>query len=163
MINNEQAIAIKQQLYSTQKSILKISGSSMEPLLIDGDHVVIISNVVPVNIGAIYLIEYYGQLLLHRCVQIEQNCICFKGDNSLRIERIEENNIIGQATDFIRNNKFYRIPTIERDIIELSIAVNEKWQACNLDWEQALRSDSYVSLRKKLEKYVISNKDISAG
>ena len=79
----------------------------------------------------------------------------------MRIERIEEKNIIGRATDFIRDNRFYRIPTIERDIVELSIAVNKEWQECNLDWKKAFRSDTYIILMEKLEKYDVTNIDCS--
>lgn len=142
---------IRTNLLNTRKSVLKVDGHSMDPLIRNGDYIIIVTIDHPISIGSVYLIQYYDQLLVHRCIQTECCYICFKGDNSLRIERVSRDCIIGQATHYIRDNKRYIIPFVGNDIVNLSIAVNREWKLNRLDWQQVQESKSYLLLRTKLE------------
>jgi hypothetical protein len=74
---------------------LRISGNSMEPFIIDGQTVVITTycNLLP---GNCYLFRDNDQLVLHRLAgKLKDKKLLFIGDNSHKIEKVNEENVIG--------------------------------------------------------------------
>ncbi|MFR5073747.1 MAG: S24/S26 family peptidase, partial [Bianqueaceae bacterium] len=74
---------------------VSVSGSSMEPVLYEGEHVEVLPQVA-YEVGDI-LVYYYKQegLLVHRLLKIQDNRYFCKGDNALRLEDVEREAIVG--------------------------------------------------------------------
>ena len=82
---------------------LKVKGTSMKPFL-DEDTEAFISKETKFLKGDICLFMYNDQYLLHRLLKIEKDTYYFRGDNSIRIEKVLIKNIYGKVLYYKRNN-----------------------------------------------------------
>lgn len=101
---------------------LTVSGTSMLPVLRDGDHITVYPRNV-YDVGDV-LVFIYGQneILAHRLLKMEGGrCFC-KGDNSFRIENIEMDKVVGavdiaddphKTTEFLKDS--YAISQIHKE------------------------------------------------
>lgn len=97
-----------------EKITVKLIGRCMEPLLHEGDEV-IITQPKSISIGKLYLFEMPGgDLGVHRLISKKTERLLMKGDRSKGYEEINENDIIGEVTsvkpqgymNFCDNNYF---------------------------------------------------------
>lgn len=74
---------------------MKVSGSSMYPILNDGDTITICCK-KDYKIGDILVFQYKnGAFLVHRLLKIQNERFFCKGDNSFRMEDVERDKIVG--------------------------------------------------------------------
>ena len=87
---------IKQQLKLKGKLCFKVKGVSMLPTIQDGERVeVFVSN--NYYEGEIILFIYNKRFLLHRIIKIHNGFYFCKGDNTVSLERIRIEDIIGKV------------------------------------------------------------------
>ena len=115
---------------------VSVSGSSMEPILYEGERVTVLPQVA-YEVGDI-LVYYYKQegLLVHRLLKIQDSRYFCKGDNALRLEDVDREEIIGAVQleqDTHRTRAF----------IELSLDVNAVFRQTGYDRVRTLQSETY--------------------
>ena len=111
-------------------------GDSMNPVIREGDLLVIEAVKAPLKVGDVPLYKRNsGQYVLHRIVGIKNGKYSMKGDNRTSVETgIRDKHIIGVLTGIVRNGKTYPVETAQeyitrnaKDMIYLvSCAVNEE-------------------------------------
>ena len=74
----------------------KICGNSMQPLLHDGQNVVVDFNITNLSIGKCYVFIKDDKLILHRLVWNNQRFALFIGDNSRSIEKVFLSDIVAR-------------------------------------------------------------------
>lgn len=111
-------------------------GDSMNPVIREGDLLVIEAVKAPLKVGDVPLYKRdSGQYVLHRIVDIKKGKYSMKGDNRTFVEKgITDKHIIGVLTGIVRNGKTYPVETMEEYIVRIakdliylvSCAVNEE-------------------------------------
>ena len=85
------------------------SGVSMRPLFKTHRDAVVISP--PTGELRKYDIALYtygdGRYILHRVVDVREDCYLIRGDNTYKLERVPKGRVIGVVTSFNRNGKRY--------------------------------------------------------
>ena len=86
-------------------------GDSMNPVIREGDLLVIEAVKVPLKVGDVPLYKRNsGQYVLHRIVGIKNGKYSMKGDNRTSVETgIRDRHIIGVLTAIVRNGKTYPV------------------------------------------------------
>ena len=115
---------------------VSVSGSSMEPVLYEGEHVEVLPQVA-YEVGDI-LVYYYKQegLLVHRLLKIQDNRYFCKGDNALRLEDVEREAIVGAV-------QLEPDPHRTREFIEMSLDVNAVFRQTGYNRARTLQSETY--------------------
>ena len=115
---------------------VSVSGSSMEPVLYEGEHVEVLPQVA-YEVGDI-LVYYYKQegLLVHRLLKIQDNRYFCKGDNALRLEDVEREAIVGAV-------QLEQDPHRTREFIEMSLDVNAVFRQTGYNRARTLQSETY--------------------
>ena len=101
------------------KSVMNIKGISMEPILHEGDSVIVEPRKA-YKIGDI-IVYIYGKegILAHRVIDVVGKTYICKGDNAFRIERVIPSYIIGCVTVLRRKNKTnFKLPD---SLIEIQV------------------------------------------
>ena len=111
---------------------VSVSGSSMEPVLYEGEHVEVLPQVA-YEVGDI-LVYYYKQEGL--LVQIQDNRYFCKGDNALRLEDVEREAIVGAV-------QLEQDPHRTREFIEMSLDVNAVFRQTGYNRARTLQSETY--------------------
>ena len=129
---------------------ITVMGTSMEPVLKDGD----VIKVKPCNnyeIGDIIVFLYKNNaLLVHRLIKKRNKILLCKGDNSFRLEEVEEEYVLGKVIS-INSNHIYTIPN---ELIELSYLVNREFRKNRYEIDKTKNSPVYISFRNKLCSYI---------
>lgn len=89
--------------------VARIEGNSMNPSLLTNDYVFLDKEKQP-NVGDVVMFMYEGQYLIHRIVRKKQLEIWCKGDNSVRIEKIDYAAVIGVVSSVLRQGKIIPFP-----------------------------------------------------
>ena len=115
---------------------VSVSGSSMEPVLYEGEHVEVLPQVA-YEVGDI-LVYYYKQegLLVHRLLKIQDNRYFCKGDNALRLADVEREAIVGAV-------QLEQDPHRTREFIEMSLDVNAVFRQTGYNRARTLQSETY--------------------
>ena len=121
---------------NTKAFTVSVSGSSMEPVLYEGEHVEVLPQVA-YEVGDI-LVYYYKQegLLVHRLLKIQDNRYFCKGDNALRLEDVEREAIVGAV-------QLEQDPHRTREFIEMSLDVNAVFRQTGYNRARTLQSETY--------------------
>lgn len=95
-------------------------GFSMEPLIQKNSKVIIVpANLSECKRGDIILFQYADELLLHRIISIDGSSVICKGDNAMRAEIIEANDMIAKVTAVIdKKNKIYSFTDKNKGILD---------------------------------------------
>ena len=115
---------------------VSVTGSSMEPILYEGDHVTVLPQVA-YEVGDI-LVYYYKQegLLVHRLLKIQDSRYFCKGDNALRLEDVDRDAIVGAV-------QLEQDPHRTREFIQLSLDVNAVFCHTGYNRARTLQSETY--------------------
>lgn len=89
-------------IISTRGAVsFRVNGNSMWPYIEDGNTVVIKD--CSYREGDVIVFNYYNEgLLVHRLLREEKDVLLLRGDNSLRIERVLKNSVIGVVVEVIK-------------------------------------------------------------
>ena len=102
---------------------LPVTGNSMIPCICNKDEVVITKN-LHYSIGDILVFEYTsGELIMHRLLMAVNNKFICKGDNSFRIEEIEQNKVIGKVILVKRGKNFFLPNQMDKRYIRMSLKI----------------------------------------
>jgi hypothetical protein len=97
-------------LLSIEPSIrLQLTGSSMEPLLSRGQHVVCRHRNRLIS-GNCYFFRYHHRVLLHRLVSVKDTMALFMGDNSDSVEWVDFRDILAELDD--TTQQLYKLSTV---------------------------------------------------
>ena len=90
-------------------------GDSMEPVIREGNLLIIEAVKKPLKVGDVPLYKRdSGQYVLHRIVKIRRGEYTMKGDNRTALEKgITDRHIIGVLTGIVRNGKTYPVETAQ--------------------------------------------------
>lgn len=122
---------------------IKVSGSSMNPILLDGDSISIIQS-NEYSIGDIVVFEYdKNDYIVHRVVYKDKEKLICKGDNSFRLECIENKNIIGKVLHVNRNGKIIIPQAIINKYIDMSYRLGLLAVEYNYKLKHVISSDLY--------------------
>ena len=125
MIDEKRQIDIL-KLYKRRKTpfMLTVSGVSMKPTLYQDDIVTIIPD-DDCKIGDIAVFIYENQILIHRILRIKNDEYYCKGDNALRTEKVQTDDIIGKVTVVSRNDTEIPLTACTKSFYILSAAVDK--------------------------------------
>lgn len=122
---------------------ITVAGISMNPILYEGD-VVTIQPQENYIIGDIVVFTYkYGELIIHRLIDIQDVDYFCKGDNSFRLEDITKEQIIGKVIAVNRGSHFITIPSCSDEFIILSKALYRAFFKCGYDIEKTKKTNEY--------------------
>ena len=86
--------------------VSNINGTSMSPFLNSKKHRVIITKLNrPINKLDCVLYKVNNRYILHRVIDIDNDILLIRGDNTLNIERVNKNDILGILTSYYDHNK----------------------------------------------------------
>ena len=121
---------------------LTVSGTSMLPVLRPGD-TIMIRKKDSCGPGDILVFLYQNsELLVHRLLKIEAGRYFCKGDNSFRLEDVDDTQIIGAVSlpdDPHRSDEF----------IASSLDVARSFRRCDFDREKTMQTDVYQNDKKR--------------
>lgn len=105
--------SVPQELQEKGRCLIQTSGISMEPLLHDHCSTVVLESITrPLEIMDVVLFERpNGQLVLHRIIKKNANHFIICGDNTLQLESVPENQILGIMTGYFpdQSNHFVAV------------------------------------------------------
>lgn len=138
-MNNNLIIKILPAVLKTKgQAELTVTGTSMEPTLIEGDLITIIK-CNNYTIGDILVFDYKNEgLLVHRLLKTSIRYFC-KGDNSFRLEDMPAENIIGKVTAV----NGVPIAVWQKWKMDLSYAVNRSFVKSKYDITNTMQTDIY--------------------
>ena len=125
-------------LKSKGQAEITVMGISMNPTLFEGDKV-IIKKSSEYRIGDIIVFNYKNEgILIHRLLKYDGRYFC-KGDNALRLEDIEYNQIIGKAV--LVNNT--TIQPWDDWKVRLSYSLNREFVKLRYNMDKIKKSNIY--------------------
>ena len=138
-MNNNLIIKILPAVLKTKgQAELTVTGTSMEPTLIEGDLITIIK-CNNYTIGDILVFDYKNEgLLVHRLLKTSIRYFC-KGDNSFRLEDMPAEKTIGKVTAV----NGVPIAVWQKWKIDLSYAVNRSFVKSKYDITNTMQTDIY--------------------
>ena len=138
-MNNNLIIKILPAVLKTKgQAELTVTGTSMEPTLIEGDLITIIK-CNNYTIGDILVFSYKNEgLLVHRLLKTSIRYFC-KGDNSFRLEDMPAEKIIGKVTAV----NGVPIAVWQKWKMDLSYAVNRSFVKSKYDITNTMQTDIY--------------------
>ena len=138
-MNNNLIIKILPAVLKTKgQAELTVTGTSMEPTLIEGDLITIIK-CNNYTIGDILVFDYKNEgLLVHRLLKTSNRYFC-KGDNSFRLEDMPAEKIIGKVTAV----NGVPIAVWQKWKIDLSYAVNRSFVKSKYNITNTMQTDIY--------------------
>lgn len=120
-----------------EKGFLKLTvkGTSMEPLLKDGQPI-LINKALKYRLGDCYLFRYQNRIILHRFAgKSKEKMYLFIGDNSCKIEKVFECDIIGGLLER-REFKIQKVIVICINALFINIFNNIPWLARRLYYQR---------------------------
>lgn len=101
--------------------VSSFKGTSMKPFLNERKHKVVITKINNANEIKLYDVVLYknnlNKYILHRCINIKENELEIRGDNTLAIEHVNKNKILGKLIAYYDSDKY----------IELTDQINYKF------------------------------------
>lgn len=126
--------AIKILLKRKHKMIISTIGFSMEPLIQKNSKVIIVAvNLSECKRGDIVLFQNGDELLVHRIIGIDGPSVICKGDNAMKAEVIEENDIIAKVAAVLdKKNNIYCFNDKNKDILDTICKLSyDFWLLCD--------------------------------
>ena len=95
---------VRRQLAENGHAYVRVTGSSMRPLLRDRESIVIVEDVkrVPPQKGDVVLYRAGGGYVLHRVMRADAGDFLIRGDNTLTYERVPKADVIATMTGYYR-------------------------------------------------------------
>ena len=116
-----------------------INGTSMSPFLNSSKHRVIITKLNrPINILDCVLYQTNNKYILHRVIGIDNDTLLIRGDNTLSIEKINKDNVLGILASYYDHNK----------CIDINDSINKKY------YNISLITYPFRAIRSKIAKLV---------
>jgi len=140
-MNNQTILTLlKFQLMNKKSVEITVAGSSMNPVLKDGDRIRI-EHRDSYAIGDILVFSYKNQeLLVHRLLQIKEGKYFCKGDNSMRLEDIAEDQILGVViVNEDKNNT--------NEFVTASLHIAKLFRSCRYDIEKTMEHTDYIEYK----------------
>ena len=140
-MNNQTILTLlKFQLMNKKSVEITVAGSSMNPVLKDGDRIRI-EHRDSYAIGDILVFSYKNQeLLVHRLLQIKEGKYFCKGDNSMRLEDIAEDQILGVViVNEDKNNT--------NEFVTASLHIAKLFRSCRYDFEKTVEHTDYIEYK----------------
>ena len=102
---------------------LQISGNSMNPMIKNGDWLVLKHNSNDIKIGSIIAYRREQKIIVHRVIKIDHNSLITKGDFNFHVDPVVDvKNIIGKVIAVKNRKRLFRIDTIYWNIVAYIIA-----------------------------------------
>lgn len=103
--NNSFFKEVEGALHQGKKVKIAVRGSSMNPVLREGDVVVLETEKLPIK-KDIVLAKYEGSYILHRIVGITANYFFLAGDgNKLQVERVKKSQVLAVVAEAFRGEE----------------------------------------------------------
>ena len=128
---------------------LTICGNSMSPLLNSGDQIAVKPQKA-YQVGDVVAFFYDHVLLVHRIVQMQNDSIVCKGDNSFRLEHIAIEDIVGKAV--ARNGKC--LPELPAVLLEQSLAIGQLYQTGHMKIAAIREQPFYEGYQTALQAWI---------
>ena len=133
---------------SESKSVLKVSGISMRPILLDGESIRVDRSVKELKCGDIGVFKSNGLIFVHRVllrsVEGESHFYRTKGDWMLFLDPpVASGDVAGKVCSFTRNNKQYDLSSMGSKIYSRMMAVYSFGVA--VDGKAASLLDSFLN------------------
>ena len=119
--------------------ITDIQGTSMYPFLRQGKHRVIISKVNrQLKKYDVVLYKVNNKYVLHRIIDIVDDTLIIRGDNTLEVEKVNKNDILGILTSYYDNNM----------CVDVDDKLNEYY------YNKSIRTLNYRKTRHKIGEFI---------
>lgn len=136
-----------------------VQGESMEPTLYAGDTIQVVKE--EYRPGDILVFTYKNsELLVHRYVGERHGIILCKGDNSLRLEDIDKNAIIGKVKMIQFGKREYSLPPLPDDLISMSWQIGRLFHRNRYNAVLTRQEPIYLEFQKAIAKYALFRKNI---
>lgn len=135
----------KRTLISGKNLEISVSGYSMQPLINDGDMILLTYSPKYV-VGDVIVFEYEGNILVHRILKIDNGYVCCKGDNSFRLEKVAFSEIIGKV-ESVNGEK---LNPISIELINLSYCIGCDFEN-NKSIEKTKKQGNYKKYQELME------------
>lgn len=136
-----------------------VQGVSMEPTLYEGDTIRVVKG--EYRLGDILVFTYKnGELLVHRYVGEQYGRILCKGDNSLRLEDIDKDAIIGKAEVIQCGEREYSVPPLPEELISMSYQIGRLFRRNRYNAVLTRQEPLYLEFRDAMVKYASFREDI---
>ena len=133
---------LKRYLAVQGKCRLMIQGTSMSPVICEGETVEI-QRYDTYSIGDILVFYYKNEgLLAHRCLKIKEGRYFCKGDNSLRLEDITTEQIVGKID--LPND-----PHRTEEFLNASYGISYLFRKCRYNREIIMQTEEYQEYKRK--------------
>lgn len=141
---------LKINLTNNRTPTITISGESMYPTIQTNDRIKI-KKCNKYNIGDILIFEFNNELLAHRLLKKNGHFFC-KGDNSFRLEEIDEKDIIGKVISKYENGKEVNICNVDETFLKLSFQIGQDFLRYKYDKDKTISSNTYKIYKDKYLK-----------
>ena len=121
---------------------ITVSGESMIPTLHSGEKYKVVKS-HEYSIGDILVYEYKKKVILaHRLLKVQDKRYFCKGDNSFRLEDIQQEQIIGKI-DIIEDTNN------TSEFVEASYEISRLFRCCKYSLEKLSQQKEYIEYREK--------------
>ena len=136
------------RLSSGRTAEITVTGSSMNPVLFEGDIITVVRE-SSYAVGDILVLLYKGTLLVHRLLKISGGRYFCKGDNAFRLEDFPASETIGKAA--LSNGQ--ALPDYPAELIKLSLLVNREFHKCAFNSSKTKKTEIYKEYERKRNAY----------
>lgn len=140
-MNNQTILTLlKLQLLNKRSVEITVAGNSMNPVLNHGEHIRV-EHRDSYEIGDILVFSYKNQeLLVHRLLRKKNGKYFCKGDNSMRLEDITEEQIMGVV--IINEDK-----NNTNEFVMASLHIAKLFRNCRYDIEKTMEHADYIEYK----------------
>ncbi len=124
-----------------------VTGTSMYPALFPSDSVIVAqSEAYP--LGSILVFSYKTEgYLIHRLLRIAKKRYYCKGDNSFRLEDVDEDQILGRVV-FVKRMGQTFVPTeVDNKFIDMSLKIYREFVLSGYNHQKVKESDLYIEYK----------------
>jgi hypothetical protein len=139
---------LKFKLSHTGKVVITVSGTSMLPVLCEGDKVGIVSSLEYDNGDILSFLYDENKVIVHRLLLHRKDRFFLKGDNSFRMEEVNYNNILGKVVEIERDGYVFKPTPIDLKFISDSLDVHSEFVKCGFDHKKVLQTSKYMDFEK---------------
>lgn len=130
---------IEQLLNKEGFVITDIHGTSMSPFLNQDKHKIIVSRVTrDLKKYDVVLYKVNNRYILHRIIDIVDDTLLIRGDNTLEVEKVNKNDILGILTSYYDNNM----------CVDVDDKLNEYY------YNKSIRTLNYRKTRHKIGEFI---------
>ena len=125
-----------------------VSGTSMYPSLLPADSV-IVARRETYPLGSLLVFSYKSEgYLVHRLLRVSNGRYYCKGDNSLRLENVGEEQLVGRVIFIKRRERTFAPPEVDNKFIEMSLKISKEFRLTGYNHKKIMESDIYIEFKK---------------